>query len=318
MVKGAILAFGPLVCFIAILLGIAIWGDAQVLDLLLRTQALILLALSWSLAASAGLISLGQTAFWGVGAYLGAFSANVLGVPMLAALPIATLGGALLGTVLALITGRLRGIFFAICTLAVAEGLRVVALMLPNLTGGATGLFLVQEQRPSPQVVCLAGIVCVAIAVSITLHLFRSKFFYATRAMRSSEPTSQMLGVDPRFYRICTLAIGGGMAGCAGSLSFFYSGYLDPGVAFSLGVTIQSQIAPVLGGVYSAAGPIIGSIAVVGLSEATRLLVGGRAGLSLLMFGLILIFSVLFLPRGLYGEVNATIQRWLTRRRSDA
>jgi branched-chain amino acid transport system permease protein len=84
-------------------------------------------------------------------------------------------------------------------------------------------------------------------------------------------------------------------------VSVWYTGYLDPGSAFDLKVTISAQIAPLFGGLYTIIGPVIGSIAVLALSELTRLYFNYSGGVSLLVYGCVLVFGVLAMPRGLVG-----------------
>src|ERR1035437_705075 len=122
----------------ALLLGMP-FVDAPVANSwLFRLTTLVMLTISWNLMANAGLISLGHSAFWGVGSYIGMLTINTAAVNFLVVLLPVSLGGAVLGVALALVTGRLRGIYFAISTLALAEGVRVIASMLPAVTGGAT------------------------------------------------------------------------------------------------------------------------------------------------------------------------------------
>jgi len=97
------------------------------------------------------------------------------------------------------------------------------------------------------------------------------------------------------------------MASYAGSMAAWNGGYLDPSVAFSLHTTVMSQIAPILGGIYTLSGPILGTIATMALGEATRSWFGSLEGVSLLLFGVALVACVVFLPRGIRGALD----RWL-------
>lgn len=290
-----------LAAFAVALIGSTFWHDAQINDWLFRVSTLIMLATSWNVMANAGLISLGHSAFWGVGSYVAIMSANRLGLPLPATLLAATAAGAVVGIVLARATGRLRGIFFAIATLALSEGFRISALMLPDLTGGAVGLFLRQELRPSQGALYLVGAVGAVLSVALAGWLAVSPFQYASRAMRNNEGAAQMLGIDPRRQRMTILAISGGIASCAGAINAWYGGYLDPEVGFTLHFTILAQIAPLLGGIYTVAGPVIGAFGIVAFSEATRIWLGAIEGVSQLAFGLILVACILFMPNGLYG-----------------
>jgi len=291
----------PLIGVMAVLVGAALLQDPVLNDRAFRTATTIMLATSWNLMVSAGLISLGHAAFWGVGSYACLLGAAGLGLPVGAGLLLAMAVGAALGAVQALVTGRLRGAFFAICTLAMAEGLRVAALMLPGLTHGAEGLFAPQALRPTPHVLGVLGALLAVASVGFAFWLSGTRFHFAMAAMRSHEGAAQMIGIDPRRYRVAVVAMSAAMASLAGGVSAWYGGYLDPGVAFGLQTTITAQIAAILGGMFSVGGPVVGAIAVVAVGDATRGLLGGVQGASQGLFGLILVVTILFRPRGIGG-----------------
>jgi branched-chain amino acid transport system permease protein len=279
----------------------------------LRIGSLIILGISWNLAANAGLISLGHSAFWGLGSYAALLAADRLGFSFFASLVPALLIGALSAAAIAVITGRLRGIFFAIAMLALSEGLRVLAMMTPDLTGGSAGLFINQAARPSPQLVAMATSVCAVASAVVAWLLSVSRFHYAFRAMRNNENASQMLGINPIRFRIAVLTISGAMASLAGGVNVWYSGFLDPTIGFDLHITILAQIAPILGGIHTLPGPIIGAFATIALSEVTRIWLGEQ-GYSLLIYGIILVFSIIFMPKGIYGAWRTGVA-WLQARK---
>jgi len=277
-------------------------------NMILRIGSLVMLAISWNLAANAGLISLGHSAFWGLGSYAALLVANRLGWPFFASLVPAMLVGALAAAAIAVITGRLKGIFFAIAMLALSEGLRVIAVMTPGFTGGGAGIFIDQALRPSTQTVALVTAVCAVGSALVAYMISLTPFHYACRAMRNNESASEMLGINPLRFRIAVLSLSGAMASLAGGINIWYSGFLDPAIGFDLHITILAQIAPILGGIHTLAGPIIGAFATIGLSELSRILLGEH-GISLLVYGVILVFSILYMPKGIYGTWLAWWER---------
>ncbi|MES3014998.1 MAG: branched-chain amino acid ABC transporter permease [Pseudomonadota bacterium] len=287
-------------------------ATAVVNDWLVSAASVVILAVSWNLAANAGLISLGHSAFWGLGSYAAILAANKLGLGLAASLLPALLLGAAVGAALAVITGRLRGIFFAISTLALSEGLRVLAVMLPGLTGGGEGLYLNPKLRPAPEVVAAFMVVGALAAVWLAWALSRTPWHFAFRAMRANESAAQMLGVQPVRFRVGVLALAGAMASFAGGVRIWYGGFVDPGIAFDLHITILAQIAPILGGIHTLAGPVIGAFLGVLLSEATRIWLGAK-GVSLLVYGIALVLCILFLPQGVWGGMRAAWERWKRR-----
>jgi branched-chain amino acid transport system permease protein len=259
--------------------------------------------------ASAGLISLGHSAFFGLGGYVAILLANLLGAPFWLSLLATLAAGALLGSALSFVTGRMRGIYFAITTLAVSEGLRVIAVMLPDLTGGAKGAYLAPENFPGATVVNLSMGAAAVGACLIAWLISRSRYHFAFRAMRANERASQMLGVYPLKYRTAITALSGALASLVGGIEIWHGGYIDPALAFDLHITITSQIAPILGGLYTLAGPVLGAIATVFLGDATRIALGHIQGASLLVFGLVLVGCVLYLPQGIRGALDQFLRR---------
>ncbi len=282
-------------------LAIPLLGMPLLADIDFRICALLMVAVSWNMMAGAGLVSLGHSAFWGLGAYVAILAANDFAVPFAASLMPAMLAGALLGAALALITGRMRGIYFAISTLAASEGLRVLATMLPDITGGGNGLYLDSKLFPGKAAIGLAAPGGAILAALIAWAISRSRYAFALRAMRNNELASQMLGVAPIRFRVGIMTVAGAIATLAGAINAWHGGYLDPGVGFDLKTTIDAQIAPILGGVYTLPGPIIGAIATIGFEELTRALFGGMVGISLLVFGIVLVVVVLCMPQGIFG-----------------
>ncbi|MDP1693661.1 MAG: branched-chain amino acid ABC transporter permease [Burkholderiaceae bacterium] len=287
-------------------------ATAVVNDWLVSAASLVIIAVSWNLAANAGLISLGHSAFWGIGSYAAILAANKLGLGLAASLLPALLLGAAVGAALAVITGRLRGIFFAISTLALSEGLRVLAVMLPGLTGGGEGMYLDPKLRPAPEVVAAFMAFGALAAVWLAWAMSRTPWHFAFRAMRANESAAQMLGVQPVRFRVGVLALAGAMASFAGGVRVWYGGFIDPGIAFDLHITILAQIAPILGGIHTLAGPVIGAFLGVLLSEGARIWLGDK-GVSLLVYGVALVLCILFLPQGVWGGMRAAWARWARR-----
>lgn len=270
-------------------------------DWAFRIATLVMLAVSWNMMASAGMISLGHSAFWGLGSYA-AVLAVTSGMPFfsLSFLP-ALLVGAAAGGLLALATGRLRGVFFAMATLAMSEGLRVVALMVPDVTGGAAGLYVPPAMRPAPILLDYAALGGACAAVALTVGLARTRMRHAMRAMRENEAAAEMIGINPLLYRTMVCCLAGAMAACGGALNVWHDAYLTPDIAFGLNFAILAQIATILGGVGTLAGPPVGAVMIVLLSEATRIWLGENQGYSLLIFGVVLVGCVLVMPHGVCG-----------------
>ena len=298
-----------LILALAVVGFVLVSGSPTENTLLLRIMTLAILAVSWNIMANAGLISLGHSAFWGLGSYITTGVASDLHWSFVLALIPAMAAGSVLGLALAVITGRLRGVFFAISTLALSEGLRVMALMLSGITGGAVGIYMAASAAPSPGYLHALAAGCTILVVLCAAWLATTRFQYASRALRNSEGAAQMVGIDPRQYRMLSIAISAAMAALAGGLNAGFTGYVDPDGAFSLDFTILPQIAVILGGLYSVEGPVLGAAAIVGLGELTRQTTGTRPGVSLLVNGILLVVCVLFFREGIWGTLQTAVRR---------
>ena len=276
---------------------------------LFRLSGLVALTVSWNLMANAGLISLGQVVFWACGGYTASILASKAGWPFAPALVAAMLAGSAVGALLAAITGRLRGIYFAIATLSLAEGLRVLSLMLEGVTGGAQGIHLPASASPSQAVLQMAANAFAILAVAASYSLSLGRFQFASRALRNNEDAAQMLGLNPWLFRVAVMALSGAIAAGAGSFNAVYSGYIDPTVAFSLQFTILPQISAVFGGIYTTVGSVLGPVAILALSEATRYAAGPIPGAALFLLGVLLVLCVLFLPHGLAHVLQRMVRK---------
>lgn len=304
--------FVAFVILALILIPLPFYSTPVIADWSLRLASLMMLSISWNLAASAGLISLGHSIFWGLGIYVAILASNKIGLGFAATIIPAIAIGMLVGAILAVITGRLRGFFFAISTLALSEGLRVIAVMTPELTGGGEGVYIQQSLRPESPVIASFAVFCAFAVFAISWAVVRSRYHYAFRAMRNNEAASEMFGINSRRFRVGILALAGGMTSLAGGINAWFGGFADPGIAFDLHITILAQVAPILGGLYTLMGPVIGALAALVISEGTRIWFGS-AGLSIVIYGLILCLCILYLPNGIWHQITKLRQKKVAR-----
>jgi branched-chain amino acid transport system permease protein len=258
-----------------------------------------------------GLMSLGHTAFFGIGAYATSLLTVRAGWPVIAgigAAMIAAGAGAFLVSIVAL---RLRGASFVIATLAAAEVLRIVANNGQKAFGGPAGIVGVPPLRLTgtdlvgPEQV-YPVVAAIAIAVVVIVHrLAHSRLGMELVAMRDHEPLAQVVGIDPLIAARRAFVISGLMAGLAGALYAHYVGFISPEVfAFSMMINILVMV--VAGGLGTTAGPLIGAVAFTVLPEEARLSDQWR----LVVYGAILLAIVRFAPRGLWGTLTSLRLPW--------
>jgi branched-chain amino acid transport system permease protein len=287
-------------------------------NLLITTFYFAFLGQAWNiLGGYAGQLSLGHAAFFAIGAYTSAVLHAQLGLsPWLG-----MFAGALLAAVLSQGIGYLgfrfglRGFYFILLTLAAAEICRLVALHLPIL-GGYTGLFI--NFKPNPWQFQFQGKIpyyfialgFLSAASGVVWLIGRSKFGAYLVAIREDEDAAEALGVDTFRYKILAYAASAALTALGGTFYAYYQFYLQPNTVLSMHHSVDIMIRPIVGGSGTILGPILGSFLLELLGEFSRTYFAeGAAGLSVAIYGLLLIVVVLFLPRGVYPTLRAWLQR---------
>jgi branched-chain amino acid transport system permease protein len=259
--------------------------------------------LAWNLVGGyAGQLSLGHVAYFGLGGYGLAIFHNKLDFPVWAAL----LGGVALAVIAALPIGRvafrLRGPYFALSTIAFAEVLRLCAKNLHNLTGGDVGI-----QPPPIFTTDLAArfywstLTLTALAFTITVFIVRSRFGYALQAIREDEDTALTCGIDAARTKLTALVISAALTAVGGA--FYASSYLFivPDQILAIDISTTDIAIPVmLGGAGTLLGPIVGSALLVTANELFKNLFQEA---HLLIYGILIVLVVLFLPEGIVGAL---------------
>ncbi len=253
------------------------------------------------LTGNCGQISLCHASFMAIGAYTTALLMTRAGVSYLAALPIGAVAAALLGAVLGYPARRLSGLYLALVTLGFLEIVQIAIEESPDLTGGIRGLSV-----PKPHVLgfhlksdaavyyFVLAITLAAVAVGVNLQ--RSRFGRAFDAIRQSSFAAQSLGIPTGRIKLLAFSVAAGFAGLAGGLFTIVVGFIDP-TEFGISASLRHITFIVVGGLGSVAGSILGAVALTALPELLR----GAKEYSDLVYGAILLGTLLFMPRGLKG-----------------
>lgn len=279
------------------------------LNVVIMTLYAALLGQAWNiLAGYGGQFSFGHAAFFGTGAYAVAVLQVQLGInPWLGLLA----GGLLAGAVAAFVgfcTFRygLRGSYFALATLAFAEVLRILANSL-WFTGAGVGLLIPLERAVSNlQFQDRAGyfwlIWTLALAAFLAVWwIGNSRFGAQLMAVRDNEDAARALGVSAFRVKMGAIVLSGFFSGLAGVFYAQYFLYLDPIIAYGPAISITSLLVPIIGGIGTLFGPLLGAVGVHAISEIAGGLFGDVPGISLALYGAVLMVMVLFMPRGLAG-----------------
>ncbi|MCL6449854.1 MAG: branched-chain amino acid ABC transporter permease [Acetobacteraceae bacterium] len=257
---------------------------------------------AWNLVGGyAGQFSLGHAAFFGAGAYAAALAwTNGLGAA--AGTALAGLAGAVLALPVGWLCFRLRGAYFVLSTLAAAEVVRLCALNLRGITGGAVGILL-PPLSGGQRAACALGLALFGLATLTSALVRGARLGYRLRALREDEDAAEAAGVPALKSKLWALSLSGGLCGLAGALFCAQTSYIDPGSVFSLAdVSIPAALGALLGGWGALWGPPAGAGGVVLVAEAMRVLLGRAHGLA---YGLLLVLTVLLVPQGFCGLLAA-------------
>ncbi len=289
---------------LALAIGAALVALAFVLDnyaLRLATTVLMyaVLALSWNfIGGFAGYPSFATAAFFGLGAY-GAGVLQHAGIEMV----VSWLCGGILATLFALALGaailHLRGHYFAIASLVVADVLREIANVSTSLTGGGMGLNIAVFSTDMTLFTRVFYFAMLTVAVATLVASFavdRSKLGFGLRCIQQNEDAATILGVNTVLYKVSAFALSGAFVGVAGAIYGSWVNYIDPADAFDVLISIKPVIMVLLGGPGTVLGPVVGAAIFLLFEEAVwRNFLTLHEGL----LGAIVVLLVLFLPKGL-------------------
>jgi branched-chain amino acid transport system permease protein len=282
------------------------WGTRETLRLLAEIFTYVALASLWNLLAGyAGLVSVGQQAFVGLGGYLLFALAMLAGVHPIAAIFIAGPVAALVAIPVAMLIFRLRGAYFAIGTWVVAEVFRLIASQV-SVMGGGSGISL-----PAQIVIAMApsrtareheiywlALALTALVLGGIVALLRSRHGLALTAVRDNEVAAQSNGVDVTRLKFIVYVLTAFGTGMVGALIFLMKLRISPDTAFSVNDwTAYVIFITVIGGIGRIEGPIIGTV----IFFIMRQTLSDLGSLYLLMMGGVAIVIMLFAPQGLWG-----------------
>jgi branched-chain amino acid transport system permease protein len=263
----------------------------------------IVLTVSWAFfSGPTGYISLATAAFFGVGLYTTAVLGKTL--PLVAVVA----AGGLVSFVLALLVGaitlRLRGIYFAIFTFGLVELIKHVLLFWEITVTGTRGRFVVLVGNTTIYYVMFGILVLLLLTV---YFVRRSKFGLAMQSIGDNEEAAAHMGVNVTLVKVITFAVSAFFIGAAGAIMATRWTYIDPYVAFNPLFSFLPVLMAIFGGLGQFYGPIIGAAIFAYLEE---LLLTKFPYYYMLIFGIILVVVILYLPDGLIGLIQRSRQRW--------
>jgi branched-chain amino acid transport system permease protein len=274
---------------------------------LLSVAVFALLAISWDILAQTGMISLGQALFFGVGAYCAGALNHYLGWSPVVTIPVATLAGGLISSMVLLPVLRLRGIYFSMVTMIVPL-MMVRVIEATKIFGGTEGL---SGMTPLPS--RWIELYLIMIAFLAVLFGFRrllaSDYGLVLKGINDNDRSVISAGINIYWFKIQALFIAGSIGAFAGA--FMTHVYMFVGMpVFALDYSILPIAAAVVGGPGNLAGAALGAFLLVPLSELLR----GFGGLRIVLYGLFLVFFIVALPEGIFHFIQRKyyqFERWV-------
>ena len=284
---------------------------SETIRLLFVTFVWVTVSVAWNLLGGfGGQVSFGFAVFYGLGAYAAALSLNRGISPILSFLlagSVAVLASLLVG----LPTFRLKGPYFAIATIGASEAVRVVMTNV-SITGGASGYRIMETGTFHQLQHFYTALALAVIAVAISIVVQRSKFGLALIAIREDEEAASDLGVNPFRAKLLAHALAAALTGAAGGVYARYAAFIHPQGVFAFSVGVAILLMPIIGGVGTVWGPVIGAV-VYGLVHEE--LIASFPQLHLLLYGSLLILIIFFEPGGVIGLLEKSFRVFAHTRR---
>ncbi|HEX4113405.1 MAG TPA: branched-chain amino acid ABC transporter permease [Stellaceae bacterium] len=265
----------------------------------------VVLATAWNiLGGYAGYVNFGSAGFYAVGAYTAAILYQAEdGVPLPAMILAGGVAAGLIGLIAGYLTLRVKGIYFAIATLALAIVLETIVKNW-DYVGGSRGIYVLHPRHADgfanyPRLLFFTMLVLAVGAVVLARLVERSRLGRGLAAIRDDEQAAESAGVPTLRLKLFAATLSGALMGVAGAPFPYYVSHLEPGSAFSLAIAVNAIAMPMIGGATSWVGPVIGAVLLGGAQQIATVTISSI--LNLLIVGLLLIGFVIFAPEGIVG-----------------
>ena len=253
-----------------------------------------------------GQLSLGHSAFFGIGAYTSGLLFVKCGIPPILGIFAGVGTASLLAAVIGIPCFRLKGPFFSLATIAIAEVLQLLAVYFKKITEGSEGLSipfkpsfynLIFESRNH---YALVGFFFMLLVLGVSYWIQNSKLGYQLAALRDEDQAAETLGVNTLRAKMTAFWISGALTAVGATLFSQYILFLEPHSEFSINVSVNLALISMIGGLGTCIGPVIGSFLLIPLQEFLRMWIGGKyQGLHFVIYGGLLIAVVMFMPKGI-------------------
>jgi branched-chain amino acid transport system permease protein len=300
--KAAVWVFGAIGVFVAAL---PLWSGPYVQSIGRSVLTYLVLAISWDMLIRSGQLSFGIAGFFGLGSYAAVMAAKFLNMPGVLTLVFAGVVVAIVAAGLGAVVLRLRGMYFAITTLALAEIFRVIIRNWDNFTGGPAGAL-------TPSVIfggnSVAGyllmLVLAVLAIAASEWFQRGKLHFALTAIRNNEIVAKSSGISIYRYLLIAFVITSAIQGVVGASYAQLFGFVTPESSFNVNYTLIPLAIALFGGMYTTWGPVVGAIVLGVVGEYLKLYIPYG---HLIVYGIIIVLVLLFMPKGIVGLIRARL-----------
>jgi branched-chain amino acid transport system permease protein len=274
----------------------------------------VVLATAWNiLGGYAGYVNFGSAAFFAAGAYTTIAFHSTVSLPIPVLIVLGGIVSGIIGFIAGYLTLRLRGVFFAIATLALAVVLQTLIINWDHV-GGSRGAYLLRAHEfpgigSYMQYLFLMMLLLAVVAVSVARLIERSWLGFGLAAIRDDEAAAEASGVPTLRLKLIATTVSGAFMGMAGAPFPYMIGYVDPASAFNLAYAVNAIAMPMIGGTTTWVGPVIGAVLLGTIQQVATVTIS--SAVNLLIVGLVLIGFVIAAPNGIVG----LFQKWFGKKK---
>jgi branched-chain amino acid transport system permease protein len=295
------------IAILIILLTLPLYTGVYLLNVMDIILIYIALALSWDMLLRAGQISFGVAGLFGVGGYAAVLLNLNTGMNSLICIVMGGLAAGILSWLVGIAVLQLRGMYFAIVTLALAEIFRVIIRNLPDLTGGPEGTILPSAIFAGNSTKTYWLAIAVAVVSILASEIFlRTRIHFALTSIRNDEIVAKSSGIDVFKYLVFIFVITSAIQGVTGGAYAHIYGFVSPEGSFSVDFTLLPIAMALLGGMHSTWGPVVGAVVLGVVSEFPKLQIPYG---HLLVYGVIIVITILFFPQGIVGTLGQRFKK---------
>ena len=267
----------------------------------------VVLATAWNIMGGyMGYVNFGSAGFFAIGAYTSVVLYKLVSAPLFVMIPVAGVVCGLIGLGTGYLTLRLRGVFFAIATLALAV---VLETLMTNweYVGGAAGAYVLRPREIAPfgdyvEYLFFMMLVLAVFAVAVARWIENSKIGRGFAAIRDDELAAECSGVPTLRLKLISTTVSGFLMGVAGAPFALYVSFIEPVSAFNLIYAVNAIAMPMIGGATTWIGPVIGALLLGSAQQVATVTISSE--LNLLIVGVLLVFFVIAAPDGIVGLVR--------------